>query len=39
MDKPADWRTGSRMRYSHDFKLRMVELASLPGARLYSLIA
>ena len=38
MDKPADWRTGSRRLYSHDFKLRMVELASRPDVSVAQLV-
>ena len=28
-----DWRKEPRKKYSNEFKLRMVELASQPGAR------
>jgi len=34
MEKPANWRNGSRNTYSDDFKLHMVELASRPGANV-----
>jgi len=34
MENTADWRTESRTVYSNDFKLRIVELASHPGANV-----
>lgn len=34
MENTADWRTESRTFYSNDFKLRIVELASQPGANV-----
>lgn len=34
MENSADWRTESRTVYSNDFKLRIVELASQPGANV-----
>ncbi len=34
MEKPANWRNGSRNTYSDDFKLHMVELASRPSANV-----
>lgn len=34
MKNTADWRTESRTVYSNDFKLRIVELASHPGANV-----
>ncbi|STJ95673.1 putative transposase [Escherichia coli] len=32
MDKPTDWRSGTRRIFSNEFKLHMVELASKPNA-------
>lgn len=34
MENAADWRTESRTFYSNDFKLRIVEQASHPGANV-----
>ncbi|TGC20662.1 IS66 family insertion sequence hypothetical protein [Escherichia sp. E1130] len=34
MENTANWRTESRTVYSNDFKLRIVELASQPGANV-----
>lgn len=34
MENTTDWRTESRTVYSNDFKLRIVELASHPGANV-----
>ncbi len=34
MENTADWRTESRTVYSNDFKLRIVELVSHPGANV-----
>ncbi|PVY74269.1 transposase-like protein [Pectobacterium versatile] len=34
MEKSANWRTQSRPVYSHDLKLRIVELASQPDANI-----
>lgn len=34
MEKSANWRTQSRPAYSHDLKLRIVELASQPDANI-----
>ena len=34
MENAADWRTESRTFYSNDFKLRIVEQASYPGANV-----
>jgi transposase len=34
MENAADWRTESRAFYSNDFKLRIVEQASHPGANV-----
>ena len=34
MENTADWRTESRTFYSNDFKLRIVKLASQPGANV-----
>ena len=34
MEKPTNWRNGSRNVYSNEFKLHMVELASRPGANV-----
>ncbi|MCG6518732.1 transposase, partial [Escherichia coli] len=32
MDKPTDWRSGTRRIFSNEFKLQMVKLASQLGA-------
>jgi transposase len=34
VEKPTNWRNGSRSVYSNEFKLHMVELASRPGANV-----
>lgn len=37
MDKPTDWRSGTRRIFSNEFKLHMVELASKPNANAVQL--
>ncbi|VEC73653.1 transposase [Escherichia coli] len=37
MDKPTDWRSGTRRIFSNEFKLHMVELASKPNANVAQL--
>jgi hypothetical protein len=37
MENAANWRTESRTVYAHDFKFRMVELASRPDANVAQL--
>lgn len=37
MDKPTDWRSGTRRIFSNEFKLHMVELASRPNANVAQL--
>ncbi|MCD9133958.1 transposase [Escherichia coli] len=37
MDKPTDWRFGTRRIFSNEFKLHMVELASKPNANVAQL--
>ena len=37
MDKPIDWRSGTRRIFSNEFKLYMVELASKPNANVAQL--
>lgn len=37
MDKPTDWRSGTRRIFSNEFKLHRVELASKPNANVAQL--
>lgn len=37
IDKPTDWRSGTRRIFSNEFKLHMVELASRPNANVAQL--
>ncbi|WP_140431051.1 transposase, partial [Escherichia coli] len=37
MNKPTDWRSGTRRIFSNEFKLHMVELASRPNVNVAQL--